>query len=125
MPYTYFSGKFAFLTLGGTTYPMDNWEFSENVETVEVTNFTTVNADVSKPLGVQKQVIAGVYGGTFTTSGPYIGTAPIVGARGVAVFGYATGLSVTRNVMINDVKLNTAVKDKATLTISGEFTLDL
>lgn len=125
MPYTYFAGKFAFITLGGVTYPMDTWEFSEQIETVEVTNFTTVNSDSAKPLGVQKQLIPGVYGGSFSTSGPYIGVAPIAGVRGVAVFGYATGLSVTRNVITVEVKLNTQVKDKATLSISGEFVLDI
>lgn len=114
MPVTqYYAGKFASITVGGTTYPMDTWSLDDTAEEVDVTNFTSLGF---------KQTIPGISSATFSASGPYIGTAPIAGAAGLIVFGVAVGVTATRNMTITSVKVNTSVKDKATLEISGVMT---
>ena len=114
MPITqYYAGKLASIIIGGVTYPMENWSLDDSAEEVDVTNFTSLGF---------KQTIAGIGNASFTASGPYIGAAPIAGAYGLVIFSVAPGVSATRNMTITSVKVNTSVKDKAVLDISGVMT---
>jgi hypothetical protein len=109
----YLAGKFAFITVGGTSYPMDSFSLDDTAEEVDVTNFTSLGF---------KQTIPGIGSATFSASGPYTGTAPTAGAAGLIVFGISAAVSATRNMTITSVKVSTQVKDKATLEITGVMT---
>jgi len=69
----FYAGKNATLSIGGVAYPMDTWSIAIETEEVEVTNFQSVG---------QKNLIAGIQGGTVSASGPYNGTAPSSGCIG-------------------------------------------
>lgn len=110
----YYAGKNASITIGGVLYPMDNWSLDDNIEELDVTNFTT---------GGEKALIAGITGGSMSTSGPYTGLTPVAGATGFITFDVGGGGgAATRRILITSVKKATAVKDKATLEISGSIT---
>lgn len=110
----YYAGKNASITIGGVLYPMDTWSLDDTAETVDVTNFTT-NGEIA--------LIAGVTGGNMSTSGPYTGLTPTVGATGLITFDVGGGGgAATRRIILTSVKKNTAVKDKATLELSGSIT---
>lgn len=125
----FYSGKQGFLTVNGTSYPMEEWSLDIEIEEVEVTNFQS---------GGFKSLINGIAGGTFSATGPYNGTQPfgftaanIVtqnggstsnGITGTFTFGIAPGLSVTHYVIITASSVKQNVKEKATLEISGSLT---
>ena len=125
----FYSGKQGFLTVNGTSYPMEEWSLDIEIEEVEVTNFQS---------GGFKSLINGIAGGTFSSTGPYKGIQPfgftaanIVtqnggstsnGITGTFTFGIAPGLSVTHYVIITASSVKQNVKEKATLEISGSLT---
>lgn len=109
----YYAGKNASITIQGISYPMDTWDLSDDTEEVDVTNFTS---------GGIRELIAGIYTGSMSTSGPYNGTAPTTGTTGTIIFNVGGGVTASRKIFLNSVKTNTAVKDKATLSISGSIT---
>lgn len=110
----YYAGKNASITIGGVIYAMENWSLDDTAETIEVTNFTT---------GGETALIGGVTGGTMSTSGPYTGLTPTVGTTGLITFDVGGGGgAATRKIILTSVKKSTAVKDKATLEVSGSIT---
>lgn len=110
----YYAGKNASITIGAVAYPMDTWTLDDTCEEVDVTNFTS---------GGARQVIAGITAGSMSASGPYTGIAPTAGNTGTIVFDVGGGGgTATRTILLTSVKKNTAVKDKATLEISGSIT---
>ena len=109
----YYAGKFATLTIGGVAYPMDSWSLDQTMEEVAVTNVTS---------GGGRQVIAGIAGGSMSASGPYSGASPTVGATGTVIFDVGGGSTASKTILLTSVKTATAVKDKATLDVSGSIT---
>lgn len=125
----FYSGKQGFLTVGGVSYPMEEWSLDIEIEEVEVTNFQS---------GGFKSLLNGIAGGTFSATGPYNGTQPFPftaagavaqnggsssnGITATFTFGIAPGLSVTHFVIITAASVKQNVKEKATIEISGSLT---
>jgi hypothetical protein len=113
----FFAGKNATLSIGGVAYPMDSWSIAIETEEVEVTNFQS---------GGQKSIIAGIQGGTVSASGPYNGTAPSSGALANFTFGVAGGVNIgPYQVLITGVTVDTTVKEKATIEVTGSLAANL
>lgn len=115
----FYAGKNASFTIGGVTYPMDTWSIAIETEEVEVTNFQS---------GGQKSLIAGIQSGTVSASGPYNGTAPSSGALASFTFAVAPGVLIGAapfQVLITSVTVDTSVKEKATIEVSGSLAANL
>ena len=113
----FYAGKGGSFTIGATAYPMDTWSVSIDVDEVEVTNFQSSG---------NKSLIAGVQGGSVSASGPYGGGTITSGALASFTFGVATGVSVgTFQVLITSVKIDTSVKEKATIEVTGSIAANL
>lgn len=114
----FYAGKGGWFDIDGVQYPMDTWSVSIETDEVEVTNFQSLG---------QKNLIAGIQGGTVSASGPYNGTAPTSGALAFFTFGLATGGPSIGpyQVLITSVKVDTAVKEKATIDISASLAANL
>lgn len=113
----FYAGKNATLSIGGTAYPMDTWSIAIETEEVEVTNFQS---------GGQKNLIAGIQGGTVSASGPYNGTAPASGALASFTFGISGAVTLgPYQVLITSVTVDTTVKEKATIEVTGSLAANL
>lgn len=113
----FYAGKTGFFTIGAVSYPMDTWSISIDVDEVEVTNFQSSG---------NKSLIAGVQGGSVSASGPWNGSTITAGALANFTFGVATGVSVgPYQVLITSVKVDTSVKEKATIEVSGSLAANL
>jgi hypothetical protein len=113
----FYAGKGGSFLIGATAYPMDTWSVSIDVDEVEVTNFQSSG---------NKALIAGVQGGSVSASGPYNGGTITSGALASFTFGVAAGLSVgTFQVLITSVKIDTSVKEKATIEVTGSIAANL
>lgn len=113
----FYAGKNASLSIGGVAYPMDTWSIAIETEEVEVTNFQSVG---------QKSLIAGIQGGTVSASGPYNGTAPSSGALAQFSFGVGGGIFIgPYQILITSVTVDTSVKEKATIEVSGSLAANL
>jgi hypothetical protein len=115
----FYAGKNGSLSVGGTAYPMDTWSLSIDVDEVEVTNFQSAG---------QKSLIAGIAGGAVSASGPYNGAAPSAGSLASFTFGLASGVtlgSTSYQVLITSVKVDTTVKEKATIEVTGSLAANL
>jgi|DEB19_MinimDraft_3_1074340.scaffolds.fasta_scaffold00430_16 hypothetical protein len=110
----FYAGKNASIVIGAVAYPMDTWTLDDTCEEIDCTNFTS---------GGVRQLIAGIVAGTMSASGPYTGLTPTAGLTGTIIFDVGGGGgTATRTILLTSVKKNTAVKDKATLEISGSIT---
>lgn len=113
----FYAGKGGSFSIGATAYPMDTWSISVDTDEVEVTNFQSSG---------QKSLIAGIQGGSVSASGPYNGSAITSGALANFTFGVGVGASLGPfQVLITSVKVDTSVKDKATVEVSGSLAANL
>lgn len=124
----FYTGKYGFLTVGGASFPMEEWSLEVEIEEVEVSNFNS---------GGVKSLLGGLIGGSFSASGPYAGAIPGLGdldsisvqaanlgngAIGSFTFGVGPGKSFTYPVLITNASVSQNVKEKATVEISGSLT---
>ena len=113
----FYAGKNATLSIGGVAYPMDTWSIAIETDEVEVTNFQSSG---------QKSLIAGIQGGTVSASGPYNGSAPVSGALAQFTFGISGAVNLgPYQVLITSVTVDTAVKEKATIEVTGSLAANL
>ena len=113
----FYAGKGGSFSIGATAYPMDTWSISIETDEVEVTNFQSVG---------QKALIAGIQGGSVSASGPWNGGTITSGSLAQFTFGVATGVSLgSYQVLITSVKIDTSVKEKATIEVTGSLAANL
>jgi hypothetical protein len=113
----FYAGKGGSISIGGASYPMDTWSISVDVDEVEVTNFQSLG---------NKSLIAGVQGGSVSASGPYGGGTITAGTLANFTFGVGVGASLgTFQVLITSVKIDTSVKEKATIEVTGSLAANL
>lgn len=113
----FYAGKGGSMTIAGTAYPMDTWSVAYETDEVEVSNFQSSG---------QKSYIAGMLGGTVTTSGPYNGTAPTSGTIISVTCGLASGVNLPAlQILVTSVTVDTTVKEKATIEVQGTIAANL
>ena len=122
----FYAGKGGFFAINNVQFPMDNWSISVDVEEVEVTNFQSLGF---------KSLIAGLQGGTVSASGPYNGASITPGVLAAFTFGLATSPAAISlsppiqlglfQVLITSVKIDTSVKEKATIEVTGTLAANL
>lgn len=113
----FYAGKGGSFLIGATAYPMDTWSISVETDEVEVTNFQSSG---------QKALISGIQGGSVSSSGPYNGVAITSGSIANFTFGVGTGATLGPfQVLITSVKIDTSVKEKATVEVSGSLAANL
>lgn len=123
MPNTYYSGKFGSCTIGGVTYPLDNWELNSATQAVEVSNFTI-------PLG-QEAYVPNLIGGTITCSGPLTSAAtpnlgtiagrPNAGQYATFVLGVGPGFAYSVVALITEINTSQDVKERANVEITAQI----
>jgi hypothetical protein len=113
----FYAGKGGSFSIGATAYPMDTWSISVDTDEVEVTNFQSSG---------QKSLIAGVQGGSVSASGPWNGATITSGALAQFTFGVGVGVGIgPYQVLITSVKIDTTVKEKATIEVTGSLAANL
>lgn len=124
---TYYSGKLGSATVGGTAYPLDNWELNSATQAVEVSNFTIPY--------YQEAYVPNLIGGEIRCSGPLtsVGTPsdvtsvlnggrPVAGAYATFVLGVAPGLAFSVVGLITEINTSQDVKGRANLEIVAQIT---
>jgi hypothetical protein len=119
MANTYITGKYAYITFNGQPACMDSWELDESTEPIDVTNWCSVRSPVDGGI-VRAEYEPGLVEGTWSTSGPYRGVAPVIGEIYEICFGVNQQYSAVRSCLVLNVKVQTEVKGKATINISGK-----
>lgn len=114
----FITGKYATLTIGAAAQCLDSWELNESGEPIDVTNWCSTRGTDGGVIRAEYE--PGLIEGDFSASGPFKGAAPAIGDIVDIVFGVNATVTAARKCLITSVKIQTELKGKATVNISGK-----